>query len=85
MARMHEIDCIQREAAGFWRFRCGECNRTVLLRPVPFKQIVVVKGDEDATHLGFTVPDIRIGDPEITQELPDIDKDWLAAQGIQWE
>jgi hypothetical protein len=74
----------QREAAGFTRWQCYTCGRIVLMRPDPYKKIVIFRGDEYTAHVGGSYG-VHIDEPAVELSFNAEDEDWLAQTGIRLE
>jgi hypothetical protein len=67
---------------------CTECSRRILFRrPPAFAKIVLDRGDQWAAHVGGSggvqIAAANVAPPE-QAELRAYDREWLAAQGIEW-
>jgi hypothetical protein len=74
---------------GVEEWSCTECSRRLLFRwPPAFEKVVLDRGDEWAAHVGgggglhVTAANVA---PADKTDLRASDRDWLAAQGIEWE
>jgi hypothetical protein len=73
---------------GVEEWACTECSRRILIRrPPAFEKVVLDRGDQWAAHVGggggvrITAADVA---PPEQSELRAHDREWLAAQGIDW-
>jgi hypothetical protein len=73
---------------GVEEWSCTACSRRLLFRwPPDFEKVVLDRGDEGAAHVGgggglrAAAADVTPGEQA---DLSAPDRDWLAAQGIQW-
>jgi hypothetical protein len=44
---------------GTYQLVCPACGRVLLVEFAPFRRVVIVPGDETATHSGFVVEEMR--------------------------
>jgi hypothetical protein len=78
-----------RSDQGVEEWSCTQCSRRLLLRrPPAFEKVVLVRGDEAASHAAGG-SGLRVEVTEVTPAGPaDLSRDqygWLAAHGIEWE
>jgi hypothetical protein len=72
---------------GVEEWSCTQCSRRLLFRwPPAFEKIVLDRGDQCAAHVGG-IGGVHIAADVTPQERTDLrasDREWLAAQGIEW-
>jgi hypothetical protein len=73
---------------GVEEWSCTECSRRILLRrPPAFEKIVLDRGDPWVAHVGGS-GGVRIAAADVAPpeqaKLRAHDREWLAAQGIEW-
>jgi len=85
----HEMTRTRILEPGVEEWSCTECSRRLLFRwPPAFEKVVLDRGDEWAAHVGggggvhVTAANVA---PADKTDLRASDRDWLAAQGIEWE
>ena len=89
MSTPHEMTRTRILEPGVEEWSCTECSRRLLFRwPPAFEKVVLDRGDEWAAHVGggggVHVAAANVAPADKT-DLRASDRDWLAAQGIEWE
>ena len=89
MPTPHEMTRTRILEPGVEEWSCTECSRRLLFRwPPAFEKVVLDRGDEWAAHVGggggVHVAAANVAPADKT-DLRASDRDWLAAQGIEWE
>jgi hypothetical protein len=84
----HEMTRTRTLEHGVEEWSCTQCSRRLLFRwPPTFEKIVLDHGDQWAAHVGGSggvhIAAAEVAPPERT-DLRASDREWLAAQGIEW-
>jgi len=84
----HEMTRTRTREHGVEEWSCTECSRRILIRrPPAFEKVVLDRGDQWAAHVGggggVRIAAADVAPPE-QAELRAHDREWLAAQGIEW-
>ena len=84
----HEMTRTRTLEHGVEEWACTECSRRILIRrPPAFEKVVLDRGDQWAAHVGGG-GGVRIAAADVAppkqSELRAHDREWLAAQGIEW-
>jgi len=84
----HEMTRTRTLEHGVEEWSCTQCSRRLLFRwPPAFEKIVLDRGDQWAAHVGGSggvhIAAADVTPPERT-DLRASDREWLAAQGIEW-
>ncbi len=89
MSVTHEMVLTGHTESGAEEWHCPLCGRRTILRwPPHYERVVLVPGDETATHVGGK-GGLRMGGVEPVASLPppvaDDDLRWLSDNGIAWD
>jgi hypothetical protein len=91
MQAYHQMQRAETRESGGEEWLCPTCGRRLLLRwPPEYQKLVLVPGDEHATHTGATAG-VQLGPLEVVAPGdPPADpgsdwRRWLADNGIDWD